>query len=95
MKSKMIQIEKTYCARRINIVKNAIYMFTVISIRLPMYFSKTQKKNLKYFWKYKRSQIVKAILRKMKLKESGSLTLDYTIIQEPSKQYSTGIESEI
>ena len=55
---------------RINIVKmsiqhNTIYRFSAIPIKLPMvFFREPEQKISQFLWKYKRSQIVKAILRK-------------------------------
>ena len=55
---------------RINIVKmttlpNTIYRFSVIPIKLPMaFFTELEQKNSQFIWKPKRSQIVKAVLRK-------------------------------
>ena len=80
-----------------NILPNAIYRVSAISIKLPMpFFKELEQKISQFMWKHKRPRIDKAVLRK-KNGAGGStfLTSDYTSKLQSSRQYGTGTKTEI
>ena len=70
--------------KKINIVKTSILPKAIYRFQCSHYqntsdiFHRTRTKIFKFVWKHKRLKIAKAILRKIELGESGSLTSDYT-----------------
>ena len=58
-------------------------------------FHRMRTKILWFVWKHKRFWIAKAILRKMELEESGSLTSDHTTEIQESGQYNADTKTEI